>query len=273
MNESQRLAYMDAMGVDCYVPRIQLLGALASTLCVMPIVEFVPASEVDGSAPAGIAQPDSTAAAKVAKASGAAATHALFEDDGKKNQRQAIASQQSVAEVTDELVSQTGSSKELPKFILSIVRANNVLLIDEGLPGHVNPQEYLQLLHNLLFALGAGKQTLTIDAFVWPINKNSQFDQSETAARQTLQAFLAKQVEQANIPTVILMGQTAAHYISEQPLAMAELIQHPQLAAQMIRCDSGFPLLAEPLLKKQLWQQLQPLYLTLQSTNAASKAH
>jgi len=41
MNELQRLEYMEAMGVDCYVPRLVLPGAKPSEQCELPAIAVI----------------------------------------------------------------------------------------------------------------------------------------------------------------------------------------------------------------------------------------
>ena len=253
VNELQRLEYLKAMGVDAYVPRLQLPGALASKLCAVPhIEEPVPAEFVAASL-------HSMPAEKVpfAAKGHAAAAHALFVDDHDNRVRKPVAaSTMAPAEIQQ-------TSQDAPQFSLSIVRASNLLIIDAGLEGHVNPQDYLQLLHNMLFALGAGKQQLSIDAFVWPMNKNNQIDQGEIAARQTLGAFLAKQAEQMSKRYFLVMGDLACRYVSRDPLPVGEFVKYGQLDVQLIRTQSASQMLTEPRVKLEVWRDLGPLHRVL----------
>ncbi len=255
MNELQRQAYMEAMGVDCYIPRLHLPAALPSVLCEIPELAEVPvAKTVANEAAAPV-----TSTPK-GKNGSAAAMQALLDDDAPIKE----ASPQSVKTVTETLVQDT-SANPIPHFSLSIVRGGNVLIVDDGLPGHVNPSEYLQLLHNILFALGAGKQQLAIDSFVWPMVKNSKIDQSETAARQTLDAFLSKQVDQLKAQYIIVMGEAAASYISSEALATGTLHTHPQWKLPLICTNSASPMLSDPSLKRAVWNDLQPLLSLIKS--------
>jgi uracil-DNA glycosylase len=151
----------------------------------------------------------------------------------------------------------------VPQFSLSIIRGSNILIMDDALPGHVNPQEYLQLLQNMLFALGDGRSQLVIDRFVWPISKRTQVDQSETAARQTLESFLAKQVDLLNTRYVLAMGATAVRYISAEKLDRGVFSKHPTLDAQLIHTSSAIAMLTNPSAKRDVWRDLQPLHRVL----------
>lgn len=260
MNELQRQAYMQAMGVDCYMPRLQLPGAAVSQLCQLPVVDEKPSSTATELETDNAASPLPSDNNTTGNGS-AAAMQALLGEPQVAINTAKVKAVDVEAEVS--LASTPLAKQNIPHFSLSIVRGNNILLIDDGLQGHINPAEYLQLLQNMLFALGAGSQQLAIDAFVWPMVKNSHVDQSETAARQTLDAFLAKQVQQLQARFIILMGDTPASYIGEQRLPEGTLIEQPQLSVQVIRTLSASQMLLDPTVKAVVWAQLQPLYLAL----------
>jgi hypothetical protein len=263
MNEVQRQAYLRAMEVDSYFPRLKLPGALASTLCQLP--DISEASVVDASLLADVETVPAEVinAEPVNKAGGSrvAALQALLGDKPSAPVKKKIVAQpESIEGAVADTEQQTQST---PHFSLSIIRGQNLLIIDEGLQGHVNPSEYLQLLHNILVAIGAGKQQLSIDAFVWPMVKNSPLDQSEVAARETLVSFLSKQCLQLGAKYIVLMGDTAARYISEE-LAVGELVAFSSIPVQLIHTISAGSVLADSALKPQLWMQLQALRLALQ---------
>ena len=274
MNELQRQAYLEAMGVDCYSPRLQLPGALPSPLCAMPAGAAQSAGAV--AANALVATPwqagQGRAAAMQALLGDKLLGDKLLDDkllDGKPpanqpaNTGKELVNAGTVDTAAELIAAGSASRQSVPRFSLSITRANRLLLIDDGLPGHINPAEYLQLLENIVFAVGAGKQQLSIDAFVWPMSRSSQFDQSETAARQMLEAFIAKQINHLNTRYILVMGDTAAQYLSQQPLPLGELVPHPHLAVQLLRTRSACPLLSDAALKPEVWRDLQPLYRLL----------
>ena len=249
----QRLAYLDAMTVDAYVPRLQLPGAGVSELCVKPaddaLVAVLAVAEPLAIIPPTAAE---TAATPAAGKAHAAATHALFDDHS--NTR--VAHIAPVAPLS--AVDSKPLAKDTPQFSLSIVHASNILIIDSGLEGHINPQEYL-------YALGAGKQQLSLDAFVWPLVKNGQVDQSERAARETLESFLEKQIEQMSKRYVLVMGEVACRYITRDELPAGKFVKHAQLDAQLIRTQSASQMLTEPKIKRDVWLDLKPLHRVLKS--------
>lgn len=286
MSELQRQAYLKAMGVDCYIPRLSLPGAPVSQLYALPDVAYVDnETEVSPNitaSPAAIFGGEDRAAPGVAVASASNTTSASAATSGRgaamdllrgelgaepaKNAPQPVAELLSAA---TKAVQQAGAGPEsTPHFALSIIRGGNVLLIDEGLTGQTDPTQYLQLLQNMLQALGAKPQALSIDAFVWPMIKHSAIDQTEQAARQTLEAFLAKQIEQLSTRYIVLMGATASRYVVDDTPAQGEFIAHqfsayPQLSAQLICTQSAALMLTDPQLKRQLWSDLQPLHRVL----------
>lgn len=259
MNELQRLCYLDAMGVDSYVPRLQLPAAKASQLCVVPVVaqlESAAALQVEMVAAATLGANSTATSAVTAVSSGAKAARALFDEPEKKRVK-------SPAVTVDQLEKTAGSTPIVPQFSLSIIRCSNILIMDDALPGQVNPEEYLQLLQNMLFALGDGRAQLIMDKFAWPMSKRTQVDQSEIAVRQTLESFLAKQVDLLNTRYVLAMGETAARYISAEKLERGVFIKHPTLDAQLIHTSSAIAMLTNPLTKRDVWRDLQPLHRVL----------
>ncbi len=284
LGELQRQAYLQAMGVKSYAPRLVLPGALASQQCDLSELKHYLESDASESAP-GLSSPASVAGPMITPESNpadrepllsiqsgpatshAAATQALFDEPAKT-------SKPSVRSVVDDLAAETkaSSAQAAPHFVLSVSRGGQFLILDDGLPGHLDPTEYLQLLQNILFALGAGKQVLNIDAFVWPMSKSSHIDQSETAARQTLQAFLGKLAEREKLHYVLIMGEAAARYVSEHAVSKGELIQHGRLPVSLLNLESAVAMLADPSLKRDAWRQLQPLRARLQQ-NPDSPAH
>lgn len=267
MNELQRQAYMEAMGVDCYMPRLQLPGAAVSQQCVLPDLAL-PMTIVADDAKDVSAVPAATVQARAAS-SGASessrAIQALFEQPSKAESLAQGRSASSIDEAVDFIKSAAAKKQTVPSFSLSILRGSHIMLIDNAIPGHIDPNSYMQLLQNMLFALGLGKQQLSLDAFSWPMSHNSQVDQSKSAAIQTLEAFLSKRVEQDNITYLILMGETAGQYLDIEFAPDAGLGKHARLPVQFVQTHSAGLMLDQPLLKPQVWEQLQPLYHVLQT--------
>lgn len=278
MNELQRLTYLDAIGVDSYSPRLVLPGAAESVLCEMPVYELpvntLAADDVTSTSPSLPSSQEkqepvvdagkSDNGTRALGRQGVASAQALFDEEPKKK-AQAPVSKLS-AELTSQQSSQTATEiNKPPEFSLSIIRASNVLLIDEGMTGSVNPDEYLALLNNLFIALGVGEQQLSIHAFTWPVSKKSQIDQSELAARQALEEFLSKQVDQMSRRYIVVFGETARQYIAPDHSNRGEFIKHSNLDIQLIHTHSALAMLAKPELKREVWHDLQALHQVLKN--------
>ena len=268
MNEVQRRQYLHAIGVDSYQPRLVLPGALPSTLCELPIEPSVLLSieNVDSGVIQSSNNNDNNSASNNANNNSSQKTN--FSDAAKlalDTIKPASIPIDAVVNATMRQVEKKSQEKKVtPHFSLSIIRGENILIIDKGLPGNINPNDYLQLLKNMLFALGAGKQQVSIDAFVWPMVKSNTVDQGEVAARQTLEAFLAKQIEQLGAKYLLLMGDDAARYSCSEQLTKGQLVAQSNLGIKIIHTLSASDMLQNALLKRDVWQHLQPLYKALQ---------
>ena len=271
-NELRRQAYLEAMGVESYLPRLLLPGARPSVLCELPDWASVSVQSA-GQAPAGEpvaaapAAPVSQGATAPAGRSGAADIQQLLDGADVPKRAQRVAS--GVA------VTQQRAAAEVPHFSLSLVRAGRVLLVDDGLSGEVDPRAYLQLVHNLLFALGVAARELSLDVFSWPLTRvRGHVDQSQTAAREALTAYLAKQLELCGGSYLLLMGETAGSYVlNDATLGDAPgdgrrgnvLLPHPQLPARCLLTASAARALNDAMLKPLIWRDIQPLAAALKS--------
>lgn len=264
MNELQRQAYMEAMGVDCYMPRLQLPGAAVSQLCVLPEVPVSIVAEKTAQSEVSDAPADSTQL-RAASSGASRAIQAMFDQPPNAEAPAQGSNASSIEEAADFIKSAATKKQTVPSFNLSILRGANIMLIDNAIPGHIDPNSYMQLLQNLLFALGMGKQQLSLDAFSWPMSHNSQIDQSKSAAIQTLEAFLNKRVEQDDIAYLVLMGETAIQYLDVELAAIEGLGKHARLPVQCVQIHSAGLMLDQPLLKAEAWEQLQPLYRVMNS--------
>ena len=259
MNNTQRLHYLQAMGIDSYSPRLLLPGAMPSVLLETPVA-VVPESSA-------ISSPEMAAAP---------AAHGAEAHFGQQGSRiEAVFDVPAASEEAVESVNEPASERQVeppPRIALSMVRGAGLLLIDEGMPGDSNPAEYFQLLQNLLFSLGLPSQDLTVDGFSWPMTRNSAVDQSKEAASEALQSFVERQLEQHQVRYILLLGDTARQYLlaKYRPGAAApgELVEYSH-ATRLICAASAVSLLKNPPAKRGLWQQLQPLWRCLQAESSA----
>lgn len=282
MNELQRHAYLDAMGIDSYYPKLLLPGAKASELCEMSVTTANPVIDASMES-ARLAVPEvgtentNSVGAVVlpGRSKSSEVLHALFEDSSRpKVQREMQSVNDDVAKAIEGVVKNAtqaagpnaamkNSTTENPQFSLTIIRGANILLIDEGLNSTVDSLEYLQLITNILFAVGAKVQQLTLGSFNWPMVRNKQIDQSGLAAKQTLEAFLRKQVSHLSLSYIVVLGETAKTYLCEQSSLNGKFIAHEELSVELICTHSATQMMNEASVKKSVWSDLQPLFRVL----------
>ncbi len=257
MNELQRQAYLEAMGVEHYFPRFQLPGALPSARCELPVAAPVaPAVEavveamvppVEQSVPA--VTPAAGGGAQAAQALLGAAVTAL--EPARPSAPAASAAKPARARPVE-----SASAAEIPRFALTVARSQcGILIVDDGLTPEQDYAEYLRLLQNILIAVGAGPQALQLDPFVWPMMKSARVDQSAMAAQQTLAAYIDKQVQALSVRYLLVMGETPRRYLPASEPSGPLRLETPGAGR----------LLTEPGLKRQLWQELLPLRQALQA--------
>lgn len=255
LHELQRRAYLDAIGVDCFVPRLQLPGARPSVQCDMPV-------QPSGSATALEAiHADQSVSASAAPStdgrSGAADIRNLLDAETPARQAKSAAKTERPAKL--------GAAKVVPQFSLSIVRAGQLLIVDDALDGGSDPQAYVRFLQNLLFALCSPSVALSIDSFRWPMARAraSHIDQSAAVARETLLAYLQKQLDQAQSQRLLLMGDAARLYVVGESVTSGEWLQVPPLSAKCLVTCSASKALTDSSLKPVLWREMQPLVQVL----------
>ena len=240
MNELQRRAYLQAMQIEGYCPRLALPGAMPSKLLEVPIAS----TGFD-------AQPIHAEASGRQAAVGSEQTQALFD--------QQVDAKPAARAASEDGPAKSRAASETPHFGLSIVRGDQLLIIDDALPGDTNPRDYLQLVQNMVFAVGIDLQAPSVDSFIWPMTQNSQVDQSEVAAKEVLRAFINKQVEQSAAHYLLLMGERANYFLNHVDASLGDLHQDEELKVAVLGTNSLVALLKTPLQKAALWHQLQAL--------------
>jgi hypothetical protein len=254
VNELQRQAYLQALGVDAYYPRWLLPCAPGSQLCV----QIWPEANSD-------------------------LAHESFEHLSRSDLQIAVASNQSaspiaVADVLQALelqpvrpkkpvgpVYQSAEvTKRIAPFALSIWRPfTSWLVIDERQPQAALPVELL--LQNILFSFGRLSSPLAEEVLRWPLVENAVIPQTAAEARQALSVWLEVELERRPVKCLLLMGPKAAEFFlsdksyDEQLWKVADL-SIPGL--QALVTPSLVELLRNPLLKGELWRAFASLDLS-----------
>ncbi len=246
MNELRRMAYLNALGVDCYVSRTQLPGAAVTRR--LAIVG------TSGRAPAAQAQVGSAVKGAVKAASPMPREGIIRPDFGVDTRKSTTA----VVPPPDVLP----SSEPVPRFSLSIIAAGNWLWLEErdGMPLTTAQVQLVQAMAQALLLSGASGSAIpraaeTVQAakpviaqFDWPIHNNRQLDQGEDAARTGVAAFVSRKLEEHGCRGLVLLGQTCVQRV---PLA--------EIATVTVSTVSSADMLANPAIKAQVWRDLQPL--------------
>ncbi len=224
-NELRRMAYLNAMGIDAYVSRVQLPGA-ADTARLL-LVEKIPAPQIE----AEIAV--SSLADTVPPASKPIPTEQL-----------------------SPVVQASAVGDPAQKFSLAIIIIGRVLWLEE-LSQALLSREQVQLVQAMSSALqridpsdaGSAKVAGAVDIsqFDWPIHTNAQLDLSEAAARASVSGFIQRKVEQHQCHRVIVLGPNSLRRLSVDTVAVEHTLTSVS-TAQMLH---------DPALKKQVWSELQ----------------
>lgn len=140
-----------------------------------------------------------------------------------------------------------------PEFSLVAISCGGWLWLEEQGNGDRLPDQ-LMLVQSMAQALGMITTDVATRAssaqFDWPIHNNRQLDQGQEAARSSVAGFIQRKLEQQRCHGLVLLGAEC-----EGRLALKQLD-----CAQVIRTVSTAQMLRNPLLKRQAWQDLHPLY-------------
>lgn len=248
MLEPRRSGYLRALGIDIYVPRLILPGALPSAACEW---EAEPQSDVPARAMDVVAEVIAAVAAVPAPQVSA------DQPDTISSQDQHPATRSRVPDIDPQPVTAPRSTEPVParpvadtspKIALGIAVGGGVLLIDDAPASPAERGEFQRLLGNVLFALRGDGALPALDVFLWPMSKQPQLDRSADAARETLAAHIQNQIQRHAVHTVLLLGDAARQWVD--------------IDAEGLRCVrsvSALGCLREPAQKRQLWQDIRRL--------------
>jgi len=240
VNNRQRGAYLDAIGIDRYVSRFQLPGAALSRR-PLPVSSGGLAPLADDTVAPAISvsqgQPESVSSRKPA-------VEMPLEQrlPAREPSRQAAPAK---AELT-------------PRFSLATIVAGNWLWVEEleGMPLAREQVQVVQAMANALQRVVRGPfpgdptqaRQVDIAQFDWPMHNNQQLDLGADAARAALASFLTRRLSQDGLG-LVLLGRAAAARVTPGELD-CHYISLPHSSAD---------LLARPELKKHAWSVLRTI--------------
>jgi hypothetical protein len=248
MNELKRMAYLEALGVDCYVSRGQLPGAAPTRRLAIISGSAGAASMISGSPLAGSVPraPSGTVPASI---------------NDLQSSLDAITSRDKSANTPTPTPTPTREGQpvgaSLPRFSLAAIVVGNWLWLEE-LGGMPLATEQVRLMQSMAQALclAQGQEAAVVAAatrpdvaqFDWPIHTNRQLDLGEEAARAGVAGFLGRRLEQCGCQGLVVLGEPARLWVLEKELNLP--VMHTSSTVEM---------LATPALKQAVWQDLQPL--------------
>lgn len=268
MNEQQRQAYLEAMGIQVYYPRQPLANALASPDYVWP----EPAEPQAGTSPAEA----SDLASKTRSARPASARLVVDLDESRRERRRESPADSAAADTaaaTQEALEQE-DAKAAPalQFRLAFYRPGPDLAVLSELPlqARADSAEARELLGNILLALSVETRDSDWQAeiFNWPLSPDMPArEATEEHARQALGGFITQRRQQGGFSNLLLFSSRLAPLM---PGAAKEQTSGDfparKLNCQVCCVDSLQAMLALPELKREVWQQLQPLRQRLQAS-------
>lgn len=225
--ELTRRRYLDAMGITCYLARAALPGA-------------APAQRLAVQQSASPPQPTTATAAAPRVRSAPAATQLA----------NLVGSPASPApeQAQPEGVGQKVASQGGTQFSLAVLFAGGLAWL-EDLQGGALARDQVDLVQAMARAVSGSAELAGSVQFDWPPHRNPQFDLGPEAASASLAGFLGRQVEQRQCRGIVLLGE------GHTTLVPAD--QFPSL--RVVSTLSSADMLADPSLKRRVWQDLQPL--------------
>ncbi len=232
MNEASRLAYLNAMGIDSFVPRSPLPGAKPSVaLKLIPAIGKKAAAELDMS----VASPSSSGLVNTTV----------------EQLKQSVGFEKNAVPQTTEPTKQTATpsgaqSQSNLKFSLIMVRFAGLLWIDSLPLGRGVDRDYLRLIVAISRALGRDGLQPEYSVFEWPLVKNRQTNQGGDAAREAVEEFVGRQLKDNAIEQLVVFGEQPVKYDSHSVETIYSSV-------------SVWSMLQNSDLKRAVWQELKPL--------------
>lgn len=251
MSVIRKMAYLEAMGIDAYVSRSQLVGAAPTRR-----LSVVNLQEAHSPLTDSAARHQAAPAAQGGPASGA--TQLL--DALRSSAPKPLKSPSRSLEPQDAQQS-TPTITSVPRFSLAVISSGNWLWLE--LLGEIPlMSEQVWLIESMATALRVANDKSSVAAgtpiqksmkakvmqFDWPMHNNPQLDGGAEAAIASLGGFLERQQSEHQAQGVVLLGTDAADWVSSNSSSAPVIVTH-----------STAEMLAAPLLKQQVWRHLRSL--------------
>lgn len=276
MNELTRMQYLDAMGIDMFVPKVCLTHAKASLQCVLPSAELLPVASNES--PLDVTE--RLGAGDHVQSSGpVSAAHVLANLRGEKQQAEPVIRSEH-APFTEHTVNRAHESAPPPPLSASTPDANftlgmwrvgsHVQILDSRMDGDALPTDVL--LRNVLRVHGLLAQSMPAQEILhWPLPGVALTDTSWGAAHDMVISFLEGRLLDNPATVFLIFGEDAFRALMGEAVGFSDVLYQTlnidAFAADVIVLPSLRSLLHNPLEKKRLWPLLQ--HLSYQITHLA----
>lgn len=289
MNRDRRAAYLQAMGIESWLP-IKTLPRAELGHWVADSAVFNPSAAANtalsqsarGSANTSSDAPISVTAQNVINRSLALAEELNMGASVNAPASSApkvvpAADASNSAAIPVPATSASTSNQSLDVFTLSATVCGDILIIDDITQMNFASSAYQHWLNAILLSLGQKPlpDTGSIqDRFDWPLPDSGLFDASQKAAKEIFSAWLQRKLQENNARWVLLMGKAA---VAMQLDASNEGIEtsdgdaskkndlghvvplENRQGVQVLSTYGSGELWRQPLLKREFWQHIQPL--------------
>ncbi len=253
MNERQRMHYLDALGIDAFVPRFVLPVAKTSVPCALPAVAEPERESVF------IDEPSPAVVSPVAGGQ----ERRLLDDIVQATQIPAP-SKEDDAQETPSL----NAALDVPlaaaapvRFSLALWHLGRVQVIDSRRQGDALPTD--TLLSNILQAVGCLDLNLPkAEMLHWPMVERQQHG-GWPAAQEMVQGFLDGRLLARPVPYLFLFGDDAARAVLGETCDIAQTryacVPVPAFDAEAVVLPSLAEILYQPECKRDVWRALSEL--------------
>lgn len=283
MNEQLRQAYLQTMGITPLYPRMPVPGAQASPGYDFSCPDFL--AIADDVAPESEQGDSQTTVAGSTKASGgekqvrtqSAREHLGLGSEPRRSSPKEtdsrspnVAGRENAAEASAVTASEVQG--EALRFRLEYRRVSESLAVLIEVPLHAQPEltrQSAQLLENILLALDVrpAQNTVVAENFNWPLLEDLPIE--ETSARHATQAllgFVAMRQQRDGFANLLLFMNQSGQLVDLLPAGEGALdYRQERLGCWITRVSSLQEMLSAPAMKREVWQQLQPLRKRLQA--------
>jgi len=275
LNENRRLHYLEAIGIDTYVPRRLLVNAPEASLCELAIVETeAPGMELVSGASGSVSDPALSEGSVFKQEDNIGrplnkTISSVLEGFSDAPVRKPVLAEVEAASETNSAASAgqldkaTVKPEEKARFQLGLwLTDTSIQVVDARQPGDALPTQVL--LTNFLIACGLIQTNLSpMESQVWPLAGAPESEQGWEAACSMMEDFLQFRFEAKSTRALILCGQDAvkaalgpdAQY--EAMLFKQERSAHYDVELVVLPALREF--LYKPELKASVWKALTSL--------------